>query len=142
IGWQHAKRIVASAREGGRGERQGAADSRPDESTPALAEQVAGPSVTMHHCRTIQTQNTIQPPQSFIQHKQLAAAQGWSLSPLTKKGSISLYSRIFTVASLGTLPRAIARNAFSDCATIARARSFLWIEWYLDGMAQCSSGIT
>src|SRR5271156_5517251 len=77
-----------------------------------------------------------------IQHKQLAAAQGSSLSPLTKKGAISLYSRIFTVASLGALPCAIARNACSDCATIARARSFLWIEWYLDGIAQCSSGMT
>src|ERR1700733_7166229 len=33
-------------------------------------------------------------------------------------------------------------NACSDCATIARARSFLWIKWYLDGMAQCSSGMT
>src|SRR6202030_2002463 len=69
-------------------------------------------------------------------------AQGSSLSPLTKKGSISLYSRIFTVASLGALPCAIARNACSDCATIARAMSFLWIEWYLDGMAQCSTGMT
>jgi len=39
------------------------------------------------------------------------------------------------------LPCAIARYACSDCATIARARSFLWIEWYLDGMAQCSSGM-
>src|ERR1017187_8596975 len=107
MGRPHAKRIVASGLKGGRGERQGAADSRPDESTPALA-----------------------------------AAQGSSLSPLTKKGSISLYSRIFTVASLGALPCAIARNACSDCATIARARSFLWIEWYLDGMAQCSSGMT
>src|ERR1035437_2136641 len=77
-----------------------------------------------------------------IQHKQLAAAQGSSLSPLTKKGSISLYSRIFTVAFLGGLPCAIARNACSDCATITRARSFLWIEWNLDGMAQCSSGMT
>src|ERR1035441_7732078 len=46
MGWPHAKRIVASGLEGGRGERQGAADSRPDESTPPLAEQVAGPSVT------------------------------------------------------------------------------------------------
>src|ERR1019366_8087652 len=64
MGWPHAKRIVASGLEGGRGERQGAADSRPDESTPALAEQVAGPSVTMHHCRTIQTQNTIQTTQT------------------------------------------------------------------------------
>src|SRR5882672_9970481 len=69
-------------------------------------------------------------------------AQGSSLSPLMKKGSISLYSRTFTVASLGALPCVIARNACSDCATIARARSFLWIEWYLDGMAQCSSGMT
>src|SRR5580658_10206825 len=77
-----------------------------------------------------------------IHHKQLAAAQGSSLSPSTKNGSISLYSRIFTVASLGALPCAIARNACSDCATIARARSFLWIEWYLDGMAQCRSGMT
>ena len=42
------------------------------------------------------------------------AAQGSSLSPLTKNGSISLYSRIFTVASLGALPCAIARNACSD----------------------------
>src|ERR1039457_7712720 len=93
----------------------------------------------MHRCRTIQTQNTIQQPKyhgDSIQHKQLAAAQGSSLSPLTKKGSISLYSRIFTVAFLGGLPCAIARNACSDCATIARARSFLWIEWYLDGMAR------
>ncbi len=62
---------------------------------------------------------------AFQSNKQLAAAQGSSLSPLTKKGSISLYSRIFTVASLGALPCAIARNACSDCATIARARSFL-----------------
>src|SRR5579862_6808474 len=77
-----------------------------------------------------------------IQHKQFAAAQGSSLSPLTKKGSMSLYSRVFTVGSLGGSPCAIARNACSDCATIARARSFLWIEWYLDGMAQCSSGMT
>src|SRR5277367_5870563 len=77
-----------------------------------------------------------------IQHEQVAAAQGSSHSPLRKKGSISLYSRIFTVGSLGALPCAIARNACSDCATIARARSFLWIEWYLDGMAQCSSGMT
>src|SRR5579862_4794776 len=59
-----------------------------------------------------------------------AAAQGSLLSPLTKKGSISLYSRIFTVASLGALPCAIARNACSDRATIERPRSFLWIEWY------------
>src|ERR1700733_7354313 len=81
-------------------------------------------------------------PSASIQHKQLAAAQGSSLSPLTKKGSISLYSRIFTVASLGALPCAITRNARSDCATIARARSFLWIEWYLDGTVQCSSGMT
>src|SRR5450432_1217112 len=68
MGWQHAKRIVASGLEGGRGERQGAADPRPYESTPALAEQVAGPSVTKHHCRTIQTQNAIpttQTPQLF-----------------------------------------------------------------------------
>jgi hypothetical protein len=64
MGWPHARRIVASGLEGGRGERQGAADSRPDESTPALAEQVAGPSVTMHHCRTIKTQNTIQTTQT------------------------------------------------------------------------------
>src|ERR1700730_11777882 len=71
-----------------------------------------------------------------------AARQGSLISPLTKKGSISLYSRIFTVASFGALPCAIARNACSDWATIARARSFLWIEWYLDGMAQCSSGMT
>src|ERR1700674_5089165 len=69
-------------------------------------------------------------------------AQGSSLSPLTKKGSISLYSRIFTVAFLGGSPCAIARNACSDCATIARARSFLWIEWYLDGMAQSRSVMT
>ena len=65
-----------------------------------------------------------------------------ALSPLTKNGYISLYSRIFTVASLGALPCEIARNACSDCATIARARSFLWMEWYLDGMAQGSSGMT
>src|ERR1700734_3132293 len=70
------------------------------------------------------------------------AAQGSSLSPLTKKGSISLYSRIFTVGFLGALPCAIARYACSDCATIARARSFLWIEWYLDGVAQSNSGMT
>ena len=63
-----------------------------------------------------------------IQRKQRAAAQGSSLSPLTKKGSISLYSRIFTMGSFGALPCTIARNACSDCATIARARSFLWIE--------------
>src|SRR3984957_9283151 len=69
------------------------------------------------------------------------SSQGASLSPLMKKGSISLYSRIFTVACWGGLPCAIARNACSDCATIARARSFLWIEWYLDGMAQCNSGM-
>src|SRR5579864_9668805 len=69
-------------------------------------------------------------------------AQGLSLSPLTKKGSMSLYSRIFTVASFGAVPCAIARNTCSDCATIARPRSFLWIEWYLDGMAQSSSGMT
>src|SRR5204863_4893193 len=54
---------------------------------------------------------------------------------------MSLYSRILT-AAFGRLPCDIARNACSDCATIARARSFLWIEWYLDGMAQCSSGMT
>jgi hypothetical protein len=36
------------------------------------------------------------------------------------------------------LPRAMSRNACSDCAIIARVRSFLWIEWYLDAMAQSS----
>src|ERR1035441_4559459 len=67
MGCPHAKRRVGSGLEGGRGERQGAADSRPDESTPELAEQVAGPSVTMHHCRTIQTKTiqTTQTPQRF-----------------------------------------------------------------------------
>ena len=55
-------------------------------------------------------------------------AQGSSRSPLTKKGCISLYSRIFTVASLGPPSCSIAKKACSDCATIARARSFLWIE--------------
>jgi hypothetical protein len=56
------------------------------------------------------------------------AVQGSSRSPLMKKGSMSLYSRTFTVLPLGAFPCAIARNACSDCATIARARSFLWIE--------------
>ena len=46
--------------------------------------------------------------------REYRAAQGSSLSPLTKKGSISLYSRIFTVGFLGALPWAIARNACSD----------------------------
>jgi hypothetical protein len=46
-----------------------------------------------------------------IQLKQLAAGQGSSLSPLTKKDCISLYSRIFTVAPFGASPCAIARNA-------------------------------
>src|SRR5215471_4916297 len=131
MGWQHAKEN-SGERPGRRpGERQDAADSRPDEWTPALAEQVTGPSVTMHHCRTIQTQNTSKQPKhhsASIQHMQLAAAQGSSLSPLTKKGSMSLYSKIFMVASLGALLCTIARNACSDCATIARARSFFWIE--------------
>ena len=60
-----------------------------------------------------------------VQPRQLAAAQDSSLSPLMNKGSISLYSKIFTVAFSGALPCAIARNACSDRATIARARSFL-----------------
>jgi hypothetical protein len=55
---------------------------------------------------------------------------------------MSLYSRTFSVACFGALPCAIERNACSDRATIARARSFLWIAWYLDGMAQCTSGMT
>jgi hypothetical protein len=59
-------------------------------------------------------------------HNQRAPGfQGSSVSPLTKKGSIFLYSGNFTVASLGALPCAIERNACSDCATIARARLFL-----------------
>ena len=90
MGWPHAKRIVASGLEGGRGERQGAADSRPDESTPALA-----------------------------------AAQGSSLSPLTKKGSISLYS----APILTPMPLADAQGTplFPDCrpAAIALLRSRL-----------------
>jgi len=80
-----------------------------------MMRNVTFPPVTKHH-------NT------SIQRKRFAAVQGSSRSPLMKKGSMSLYSRIFTVAPLGAFPCAIARNAFSDCATIARARSFLWIE--------------
>jgi hypothetical protein len=82
---------------------------------PTMMRDVTFPPVTKHH-------NT------SIQRKRFAAVQGSSRSPLMKKGSMSLYSRIFTVAPLGAFPCAIARNAFSDCATIARARSFLWIE--------------
>ena len=52
-------------------------------------------------------------------------AHGASLSPATKNGSISLYSRIFTAGAAGPLPCASARNACSDWATMARARSFL-----------------
>src|SRR6266478_6566184 len=79
-----------------------------------MMRDVTFPPVTTHH-------NT------SIQRKRFAAVQGSSRSPLMKKGSMSLYSRIFTVVPLGALPCAIAR-ACSDCATIARARSFLWIE--------------
>ena len=60
-----------------------------------------------------------------IHRRRFANVQGSSRSPLMKKGSMSLYSRIFTVTPLGAFPCAIARNACSDCATIARARSFL-----------------
>jgi hypothetical protein len=52
-------------------------------------------------------------------------AHGASLSPSTKNSSIFLYSRIFTAGAAGPLPCASARNACSDCATMARARSFL-----------------
>src|SRR6267154_3738491 len=62
VGGEAQRSAALSEGEGGRGERQGAADSRPDESTPALAEQVAGPSVTTHHCRTIQTQTLSKQP--------------------------------------------------------------------------------
>src|SRR5258708_2907231 len=79
-----------------------------------MMRDVTFPPVTTHH-------NT------SIQRKRFAAVQGSSRSPLMKKGSMSLYSRIFTVVPLGAFPCAIAR-ACSDCATIARGRSFLWIE--------------
>jgi hypothetical protein len=105
---------VASGLEGGRAENDKAQLTRdPDESTPALAKQVAGPSVTMHHCRTIKRKTLSKQPKhhsASMRHKQLAAAQGSSVSPLRKKGSISLYSRIFTVASLGALPCAIRKH--------------------------------
>ncbi len=52
-------------------------------------------------------------------------AHGASLSSATKNGSISLYSRIFTAGAAGPWPCGSARNACSDCATMARARSFL-----------------
>ena len=39
---------------------------------------------------------------------------GRALSPATKNGSISLYSRIFTAGAAGPLPCASARNACSD----------------------------
>ena len=52
-------------------------------------------------------------------------AHGASRSPSTKNGSISLYSRIFTAGAAGPLPCASAKNTCSDCATMARARSFL-----------------
>ena len=47
---------------------------------------------------------------------------------LGEEGLMSMYSKIFEVASLGAFPCAIATIACSDCATIAHARSFLWIE--------------
>ena len=62
-----------------------------------------------------------QTPQHFNPTRRFAAVQGSSRSSLMKKGSMSLYSRILTVVPLGAFPCAIARNACSDCATIARA---------------------
>ena len=50
---------------------------------------------------------------------------GVSRSPGTKNGCISLYSRILTAGVAGPVLCASARNACSDCATMARARSFL-----------------
>src|ERR1700724_3076388 len=44
MGWPHAKRIVASGLEGGRGEQQGAADSRPDESTSPFHQKPCSPA--------------------------------------------------------------------------------------------------
>ena len=44
-------------------------------------------------------------------NERVAAAQGSSRSPLMKKGSMSLYSRIFTVGPLGAFPCAIETNA-------------------------------
>ncbi len=48
-----------------------------------------------------------------------------SLSPGTKNGSMSLYSNVRTAEAAGPLPCAISKNDCSDCATMARARSFL-----------------
>jgi hypothetical protein len=71
-------------------------------------------------------------PERLVMSSWRAAAQGSSLSPLTKKGSISLCSRIFTVASLGALPFDDREERLLRLRTIARARSFLWMEWYLE----------
>jgi hypothetical protein len=64
-------------------------------------------------------------PCEILRGKKRPPAHGASRSPATKNGFISLYSRIFTAGAAEPLPRASARNACSDCATMARARSFL-----------------
>src|SRR5258706_13458007 len=61
--------------------------------------------------------------------EEVEVAQVAPLPPATKNSSISLYPRIFTAGAAAPLPCASARNACSDCATMARARSFLRIEW-------------
>ena len=63
-----------------------------------------------------------------LQRKRFAAVQGPSCSPLMKKGSCPCTPGSSRLRPLGAFPCAIGRIACSDCATIARARSFLWIE--------------
>jgi len=102
------------------------------------------------NCTAVDTLFTFWPPGPDARTKvsvisESGMTMGKAISRIARyrrKGSISLYSRIFTAGAAGALPCSIARNACSDWATIARAMSFLWIEWYLEGKAQCSSGMT
>ena len=59
-----------------------------------------------------------------------------------KKGSICLYFKIFTVASLGALPCEIATKRLFRLRHHRARESFLSIAWYLDGMGQCRGGMT
>jgi hypothetical protein len=114
----------------GRPQRAGPAQSPPDQDARAHHREVAPAPATSakytmprntssgaDHFRAVATmmRDVTFPPvtkhqNTSIQRKRLAAVQGSSRSPLTKKGSMSLYSRIFTVAPLGAFPCAIARN--------------------------------
>jgi hypothetical protein len=124
----------------GRLQRAGPAQSPPDQDArghhrevapaPATSAKYTMPRDTSSgadHFRAVATvmRDVTFPPatkhqNTSIQTERLAAVQGSSRSPLMKKGSMSLYSRIFTVAPSGAFPCAFARNAFSDAPPSAR----------------------